>query len=122
MTDEEREELIARVEKQKKYMRENEWLHDSETGETIVFEKTFLQKQNIMGWVYDQERKKYIRVKRVIWSKLWLAAHNLIAHPMLTIYRPIGKLLHEYTAVRMYRGPQTTREEKNLDITAVIDS
>jgi hypothetical protein len=121
MTDAEREALIKRTEEQRKYLKENEWLHDKETGETIVFSKTYLKKMNIMGWVYDQEEKKYIRTKRIIWSKFWLAIHNLIAHPMLTIYRPLGEWLHEYTAERMYKGPQKVKDDKDTEITATID-
>jgi hypothetical protein len=120
MTETERRELRARVEEQKKFMREHEWLYDDD-GKAVVFEKTYLKQRNIMGWVYDQEEQKYIRTRRVIWSKFWLAIHNVIAHPMLFFYRPFGEWLHEYTAERMYSGPQKRKHDENIEITAIMD-
>lgn len=121
MTDAEREELRASLAEMRKFQDEHEVFYDSETDEFIDLKKTYLEEQNMMGWIYDVERRKYIRVKRVIWSKRWLKVHNLIAHPMLTIYRPFGKWLHEYTAKKMYRGPQTTEEQPDVNITAIMD-
>lgn len=43
------------------------------------------------------------RIERRIYSPFWRAMHNLIAHPMLAVYRPWGEWLHEWTADRMYR-------------------
>lgn len=80
------------------------------------------EQQNIMGWVYDVKKKRYIRVRRVIYSKFWNAIHNLIAHPMLAIYRPWGEWLHEWTATKMYEGgPQSLDEVHDQEIAAVMD-
>lgn len=49
----------------------------------------------------DQEGE-WRRIKRKIYSPFWRGIHNLVAHPMLTIYRPLGERLHEYTARKMY--------------------
>jgi hypothetical protein len=118
----ERDRLRAELEKMRKFDRENELLFD-EDGNSVYFEKTYISKMNIMGWVYDQEEKKYTRVRRIIHSKFWLALHNCIAHPMLSIYRPLGKFLHEYTAERMYRGFQPdTDDDEDIKITAILDA
>ena len=45
---------------------------------------------------------KWKRVERRIYSPFWRAMHNIIAHPMLAIYRPLGEALHEFTARKMY--------------------
>ena len=45
---------------------------------------------------------KYHRIVRPVYSKFWRAIHNLIAHPMLAIYRPWGQKLHDWTAEKMY--------------------
>jgi hypothetical protein len=119
LTDEERNELREEVREQRNFLKENVYLYDKD-GRAVIFSKTYLKKMNIMGWVYDQEERKYIRVKRVIHSKFWLAVHNLVAHPMLAIYRPLGEWLHEYTAKKMYEGPQRLREE-DTEITAIMD-
>ena len=51
----------------------------------------------------DGRRKpKWKRVQRRIYSPFWRGMHNLIAHPMLAIYRPLGEALHEFTARKMY--------------------
>jgi len=42
------------------------------------------------------------RIKRKIYSPFWRGVHNLLAHPLLTIYRPLGEKLHDYTARKMY--------------------
>ena len=49
-----------------------------------------------------QKKLKWKRVERRIYSPFWRAMHNLIAHPMLAIYRPLGEYLHEFTARKMY--------------------
>lgn len=92
--------------------------------EDINFEETFKtgEQGNVMGWVYDVEERKYIRVKRVIHSRFWNVIHNVFAHPMLSIYRPWGKLLHEWTGEKMYKGgPQSTQEDSEIEITAIMD-
>jgi hypothetical protein len=50
----------------------------------------------------SKEWGEWKRIERKIYSKWWRAAHNLIAHPFLTIYRPWGEWLHAYTANKMY--------------------
>ena len=51
----------------------------------------------------DGRRKpKWKRVERRIYSPFWRAMHNIIAHPMLAVYRPWGEALHEFTARKMY--------------------
>ena len=50
------------------------------------------------------EQGQWKRIERTIHSPFWRAMHNLIAHPMLAIYRPLGERLHEWTATRMYAG------------------
>lgn len=90
----------------------------------IDFKKTYKtgEKRNIMGWVYDVEEAKYIRVRRVIYSRFWNVIHNVIAHPMLSIYRPLGEILHEWTAEKMYKGgPQSLEESSEQEITAIMD-
>ncbi len=47
--------------------------------------------------------REWRRVTRRIYSPFWRAVHNMVAHPLLTIYRPLGEYLHELTAVRMYK-------------------
>lgn len=81
------------------------------TGETVSF----------MGVVFDKKEKRYVRVKRIIHSPFWNRVHNLVAHPMLAIYRPWGERLHDWTAEKMYAGPQSLEEEEDVDITAVRD-
>lgn len=43
------------------------------------------------------------RIERPVFSRFWRAIHNLVAHPLLALYRPLGLILHEYTANRMYK-------------------
>ena len=51
----------------------------------------------------QEPEEEWKRIERKIYSGRWRAVHNLIAHPLLAIYRPLGEKLHEYTAERMYR-------------------
>jgi hypothetical protein len=51
---------------------------------------------------FDVDGGEWKRIERKIYSPFWRAAHNLIAHPLLAIYRPWGDKLHEYTADKMY--------------------
>ena len=53
------------------------------------------------------------RIERPIYSKFWRGIHNLIAHPLLTIHRPTGQRLHDYTARKMY----TPQPGVNPDVT-----
>tara|TARA_R110002110_G_scaffold121824_5_gene297768 strand:+ start:804 stop:1085 length:282 start_codon:yes stop_codon:yes gene_type:complete len=78
------------------------------------------EEQRFMGMVFDRYEKRYIRVRRVIHSRFWNIVHNLIAHPMIAIYRPWGEKLHNWTAEKMYAGPQNL-EEEDVAITAVMD-
>lgn len=90
----------------------------------IDFDETYEtdEQANFMGWVYNVRDKKYVRVRRKIYSKFWRAIHNLIAHPMLVVYRPLGEWLHEWTATKMYAGgPQSLEEVPNQETTAVTD-
>jgi hypothetical protein len=53
------------------------------------------------------------RIERKIYSPFWRAIHNVVAHPLLFLYRPLGDRLHEYTATKMYEPkpgvtPKTT--------------
>ena len=50
----------------------------------------------------EKTEEEWKRIERKIYSKSWRAVHNLIAHPMLTIYRPFGEWLHDFTAGKMY--------------------
>jgi predicted DCC family thiol-disulfide oxidoreductase YuxK len=50
----------------------------------------------------DAQGRVYRRVARKIHSQRWRLVHNLIAHPLLAIYRPWGERLHEWTAEKMY--------------------
>lgn len=43
------------------------------------------------------------RIKRPVYSRFWRLVHNLIAHPMLAICRPIGEWLHGWTEEKMYK-------------------
>ena len=56
----------------------------------VVFEST------------DKTYSEWKRVQRRIYSPFWRFIHNLIAHPLLAICRPIGERLHEFTAKKMY--------------------
>jgi len=60
-----------------------------------------------MIWDYDKQERRYIRDERTIHSPFWRAIHNLVAHPMLTIYRPLGVKLHDWTAEHMYKDKQS---------------
>ena len=51
----------------------------------------------------EKAKGKWKRIERRIYSPFWRAMHNLIAHPMLAIYRPWGDRLHEWTAKHMYK-------------------
>lgn len=46
--------------------------------------------------------ERFIRIERTIHHKGWQFLHNVLAHPMLAIYRPWGLRLHEWTAKGMY--------------------
>ena len=48
------------------------------------------------------EDGEWVRIERKIHSPFWRGVHNLVAHPLLTLYRPWGEKLHDYTAERMY--------------------
>ncbi len=48
---------------------------------------------------YDLWRKK----ERPVYSRFWRAVHNLVAHPLLVLYRPLGLKVHEYTSTKMYK-------------------
>ena len=50
----------------------------------------------------ESEEEQWKRIERRIYSRWWRAAHNLLAHPLLTVYRPWGEKLHDYTAEKMY--------------------
>jgi hypothetical protein len=50
----------------------------------------------------SKPKGKWRRVERRIYSRFWRAIHNLIAHPMLAIYRPWGEKLHKWTEDKMY--------------------
>jgi hypothetical protein len=78
-------------------------------------------KKGFMGMIYDEKRQRYIRVRRIIHSPFWNFIHNLIAHPLIAIYRPWGERLHNWTAEKMYAGPQDTTPDDSLEITAVMD-
>ncbi len=88
----------------------------------IDFEEKYLtgEKLHGMGMVFDVKETRYIRVRRIIHSPFWNKIHNLFAHPMIAIYRPWGERLHNWTAEKMYAGPQDTREA-DVKITAVMD-
>ncbi len=43
------------------------------------------------------------RIKRPIYSKWWRFVHNLIAHPLMAVYRPVGEPFHDWTAKQMYK-------------------
>ncbi len=57
---------------------------------------------------------EFVRINRRIYSQWWRGVHNLIAHPMLTIHRPLGEWLHEFTAEKMYK-PQFGVEPVETD-------
>jgi hypothetical protein len=88
----------------------------------IPWEETYTtgKTEHFMGMVFDRRDRRYIRVRRVIHSRLWNTIHNLIAHPLIAIYRPWGERLHNWTATKMYDGPQSLTEVKP-PITAVTD-
>lgn len=48
-------------------------------------------------------RTEWRRIKRPVYSRFWRVVHNIVAHPMLAIYRPAGQVLHDWTASKMYR-------------------
>lgn len=53
--------------------------------------------------LFDPEPEgEWQSIERRIYSRWWRAAHNLLAHPLLTIHRPLGEKLHDYTAQKMY--------------------
>lgn len=70
--------------------------------------------QSIAEWKQEQASKQFIRIERPIRSKFWQALHNCIAHPMLTIYRPLGVKLHQYTADKMYEGEEYPAREDEV--------
>jgi hypothetical protein len=69
-------------------------------------EKDKMRQRSVSGLpgVDEDEHGQWQRVERTIRSPFWRAMHNLIAHPMLSIYRPLGERLHDWTATRMYAG------------------
>lgn len=58
-----------------------------------------------------EEEREWRRIERPIQSSWWQAMHNMVAHPLLTIYRPWGERFHAYTAARMYEGEEFTVDE-----------
>jgi hypothetical protein len=52
--------------------------------------------------LFPNQEGEWVRIERKIHSPFWRAIHNLVAHPLLTLYRPLGEKLHDYTAERMY--------------------
>jgi len=62
----------------------------------------------------EKEEKKWRRIKRPVFSKFWRVVHNVVAHPMLAVYRPWGQRLHEWTAEKMYHQPKSaSTQNKN---------
>ncbi len=51
----------------------------------------------------DFRQDEWKRIVRPIYSRFWRGVHNIIAHPLMGIYRPLGKQLHDYTAKQMYQ-------------------
>jgi len=51
---------------------------------------------------YNAKENQWYRIRRPIYSKRWRTVHNLIAHPLMAVYRPLGERLHDFTAKKMY--------------------
>ncbi len=76
---------------------------------------------SFMGAVFDRKAQRYIRVKRIIHSPFWRAMHNLFAHPLKVLIPRLGDWLHDYTAAKMYNGPQDMTEVPDVHLTLEDD-
>jgi hypothetical protein len=77
---------------------------DEEREEEAKKKRDGIRDGSLSGLPGVDGKGEWKRIERVIHSPFWRAMHNLIAHPMLAIYRPLGERLHDYTATRMYAG------------------
>lgn len=53
--------------------------------------------------VSTKEESLWRKTERPVYSRFWRAVHNVVAHPLLALYRPLGLRIHEYTANKMYK-------------------
>lgn len=68
----------------------------------IVADELMRRKKDL-SMLWKNEAIIWRRIERPVYSRIWRVIHNLIAHPLLAIYRPIGQKLHDYTAEKMYK-------------------
>ena len=108
-------ERMEREQAQQEAPKVQPWMTDKHKDKVIKEHPIPVTVEQFPAWLEEEVQKRAVRllaekkgkgewkrIVRPVYSGFWRNVHNLVAHPMLAIYRPLGQKLHDYTAERMY--------------------